>query len=94
MRRYPQDAEWNVPGLPLQPEGKPMNTIATRLKANETMRRACNAEIEKLGTCAVISMSPKSVLVWFFTWTLCVAGFYLVMSLAGAPGKVLKFFFE
>lgn len=35
-------------------------------------------------------MTPRVILAWFFTWTLCATGFVLAMTVAATLAKALK----
>jgi len=39
---------------------------------------------------AVSNFTPGAVLAWFFTWTICIAGFSLIMAVMGIVTRVLK----
>jgi len=76
-----------------------MNTIKKMQEANARAIFALNAEIQRVASLsehrevkikAVSNFTPGAILAWFFTWTICIAGFSLIMAVMGIVTRVLK----
>jgi hypothetical protein len=81
-------------------------SLTERLQeANARELREVNADIERITLQKTITrpteyptimvkvgntFTSRAILAWFFTWTLCAAGFVLVMTIAATLAKALK----